>query len=264
VKPSAGCGKANPPAGAQTIASQGGNQAYIVSLPPGYDPNKPYPLAFAFHGYGRTHADCQRVDCPGFQSVLGPTSVLVYMKSISVGWEQSAVVAKNTAYFSDVLAHMRSNYCIDESRVTVAGTSSGAAFVNHLGCKVGDQLFVVAPIAGSLADRANCKGYPNVVTIHGIADKGNPRSGGESSRDFFVERSGCTKMTVPDLAMLHTRIMAARTAGRAEYGCVDYQGCTKASQRWCVHSEGGYQNLNHGWPTFGGKMIADFIALLKR
>jgi len=136
VKPSPGCGKRSPAAGAQTIVSQGGKQAYLVSLPPGYDPARPQPLGFAFHGFQRTHVDCRDDDCPGFASVVAKQAVAVYMKSISAGWDTD--LKRNTAYFSDVLARVKRDFCIDENRVFVAGTSSGAIFANHLGCKLGD------------------------------------------------------------------------------------------------------------------------------
>jgi poly(3-hydroxybutyrate) depolymerase len=260
-KGSTGCGKPDPVAGAQTITSQGARQTYVVSLPPGYQATRPYPLGFAFHGLGRTHTECRDDDCPGFQSVVGSKAVVVYMKSISKGW-QGRDGAKNVGYFSDVLAHVKRTYCIDERRVFVAGTSSGAAFANELGCKLGDQLLAIAPVHGGLPSRTGCKGHPAVVNIHGIADKLIPRARGEEARDFFVERNGCRKNTAPDLAAVTTRIVEARRAGRTDFACVDYQGCSKATVRWCVHSEGGYDDLNHGWPTVGGQTIWDFVSAL--
>jgi hypothetical protein len=98
-----------------------------------------------------------------------------------------------------------------------------------------------------------------VLGVHGIADKILPRALGESARDFFVARNRCGK-PVPDVASTHARVTAARKAGRTELRCVDYQGCKDAPVRWCVHSEGGYDDVNHGWPTDGGKVIWDFIA----
>jgi poly(3-hydroxybutyrate) depolymerase len=262
AKPSAGCGKRNPASGALTITSQGGKRDFLVSLPPGYDAAKPYPLGFAFHGFERTHVNCRDEDCAGFQSIVGAKAVVVYMKSIDAGWGEPKVPGpRNTAYFSDVLAQMKRDYCIDESRVFVAGTSSGAIFANHLGCKLGDQLLAIAPVHGGLPDRTDCKGAPAVLTIHGIADKVLPLTMGESARDFFVARYHCAKQPVPALAATNARVSAARKAGRTEFACVDYKDC-KSPVRWCVHSEGGYEDLNHGWPTDGGKVIWDFVSAL--
>jgi poly(3-hydroxybutyrate) depolymerase len=260
AKASAGCGKRNPPSGALTIESQGGKQAYLVSLPPGYDPATPYPLGFAFHGHGRNHLECRDEDCPGFQSAVGAKAVVVYMKSIGKGWQSGpGGSANNVAFFTDVLAAMKRDYCIDERRVFVAGTSSGAGFVNQLGCKLGDQLLAIAPVHGRWPDRTGCKGYPAVINIHGIADKLISVTHGASARDFFAQRNGCGDASAA-VADLDARILLARKAGRTEFGCVDYPGCARASVRWCVHSEGGYDDLNHGWPTLGGQAIWEFVA----
>jgi poly(3-hydroxybutyrate) depolymerase len=259
VKPSAGCGK-QAAAGALTIVSQGGKQAYVVTLPPGYDPGKPQPLGFAFHGFERTHTDCRDDDCPGFADVVGKHAVAVYMKSISKGWDTA--LERNTAYFGDVLARVKRDYCVDENRVFVAGTSSGAGFANHLGCRFGDQLLAIAPVHGGMPAPVDCKGHPAVVNIHGIADKLIPRAVGEKVRDFFLERNRCSRHTKPDLAMITSKVAAARAAHRTEFECTDYQDCQEAPVRWCVHSEGGYEDLNHGWPTLGGKVIWDFVSRL--
>jgi polyhydroxybutyrate depolymerase len=259
AKPSPGCGKPKPPTGELTLESQGGRQAYILSLPPGYDPAHPYPLAFAFHGRDRTHVDCRDEDCPGVQSVIAPKAVVVYPKSIGPGWQPA--VAENTAFFADLLARVERDVCVDQRRIFVAGTSSGAIFSNHLGCKLGDRLLAIAPVHGALLERDGCKGTPAVINIHGIADKLIPRAAGESARDFFAARDGCGP-PAQALAPLTARILAARKAGRTEVACVDYQRCTGAPVRWCVHSEPGYEDLNHGWPTDGGKLIWEFVSAL--
>jgi poly(3-hydroxybutyrate) depolymerase len=259
-KPSAGCGKAGPPTGARTFTTGGTSVPFIVSLPPGYNPATPYPLAFAFHGYMRNHQQCQSVDCPGFQSQLGPKAILVYQKSIGLGWEQAANRDKNVQAFQDLVALMKREYCVDENRVAAVGVSSGGQFVNILACRMGDQLWVTGPIAGIMLERTNCKGTPAALVIHGVSDN---LVNGQSARDAYVGRNGCMKTTTPDLAAMHAKIAAARAAGRTEYACVDYQGCTANPVRWCEHSEPGYAGTTHGWPTFGGKLVADFLGTLK-
>src|SRR5690606_6758279 len=113
-------------------------------------------LGFAFHGYGRTHAECRQTDCAGFQSVMQNDAILIYMKSFSDGWEQDAVRDQNAKFFEDVLASVESELCVDENRVFVAGTSSGAAFTNVLGCRYGDKLMAIFPVAGGLPESEGC------------------------------------------------------------------------------------------------------------
>ena len=257
AKPSPGCGKPNPPMGARTFMSPGGTVPYIVSLPPGYDASKPYPLGFALHGFGRDHEACRRSDCPNVQMVMGDKAVLIFLKSIGAGWE-TTTRAQNLQMFTAILASLKTEYCVDENRVFVAGTSSGAAFTNILGCKLGDQLRVVSPVAGP-ADNTNCKGNPAAIVIHGISD-GVAR--GENARNLYAQRNGCSMTTTPPLAEVRTKISAARSANRGEIACATYDGCTKAPVKWCEHSFGGYDNSTHGWPPPGAQLIWDFLQAL--
>jgi polyhydroxybutyrate depolymerase len=258
AKPSAGCGKKDPPSGSRMFMTQGRTTPYIVSLPPAYNAETPYPLAFALHGFGRDHEACRRSDCPNVQMVMGDKAILVFMKSIGAGWETDTRT-QNLQYFGELLTAMKNEYCVDENRVLVAGTSSGAAFTNILGCKYGDQLRLVSPVAGP-ADNVGCKGNPAAIVIHGISD-GVAR--GENARNLYAQRNGCTMTTVPPLAEVRTKISAARAARRGEIACASYQGCMKAPVRWCEHSFGGYDNSTHGWPPPGAQLIWDLMNELK-
>jgi poly(3-hydroxybutyrate) depolymerase len=253
-KPSAGCGQPNPPTGARMFVSQGKNVPYLISVPPGYDNKKPIPLAFALHGYGRTHLDCRSDDCPKMQEVMGDKTVLVFLKSIGAGWETDTR-EQNLQAFGEILTSLKKEYCVDENKVFVAGTSSGAAFTNVLGCKYGDVLRLVVPVAGP-ADNTGCKGNPAALVIHGTSD-GVAR--GENARNLYAQRNGCTMTTVPPLAEIKTKITTARAAKMGDIACARYQGCTKAPVGWCEHSFGGYNNTTHGWPDPAAQIIWDLV-----
>ena len=89
---------------------------------------------------------------------------------------------------------------VDEDRVFVAGTSSGAIFSNLLACRYGDQLLATAPVAGSLPESENCRGTPATMLIHGIDDPHVPFAEGEAARDFYLERNGCSGEAEPAVA----------------------------------------------------------------
>jgi polyhydroxybutyrate depolymerase len=258
IVPSAGCGTQNPPAGPLTIETEGGTGNYIVSLPAAYDPSTPYPLGFGFHGANRTHEDCQNGDCVGFQEVMGDVAILVYMKSFDSGWGEA-----DEPFFGDVLTSMKAGYCVDESRVFTAGTSSGAGFANRVGCHFGDQLLATAPVAGWMPD-TDCVENVAALVIHGINDLGNDISGGREARDYYLEANGCGSTSVPAADEMDARVLAQREAMIEEgYECAVYDGCPAALPvHWCVHSYGGYDNINHGWPPPGGQIIWDFVSAL--
>jgi polyhydroxybutyrate depolymerase len=250
---SAGCGMADPVRGAREIEVGGDTGAYHVSLPADYDPARAYPLGFGFHGFGRTHDNCRMGDCAGFQNAMEDDAILVYIKSFTDGWDGEAR-DQNVDLFEAVLDTVLAEYCVDEGRVFVAGTSSGAHFVNVLGCRFGDRLLATIPVAGYLPER-DCTGTVAALVIHGVDD--TSFEAGQEARDFWVAQNGCTSETVPAIADLHPRVVAERES----HECADYVGCAAGTPvRWCEHSEGGYDGSTHGWPLFGGDEIWSFVS----
>lgn len=263
--PSEGCGNPAFVTGERQMDVAGHSGRYIVSVPTNYDPAVPLPLGFAFHGRNRNHQNCQAGDCAGFQSAMGEVAVLVYLQSLRTpadsdqgGWEGNDEREGNVEFFENVLDTILGELCIDESRVFVAGTSSGAHFTNVLGCRFGDRLAAIAPVAGYLPESTGCVGHPAALVIHGVDDN---LSVGEEARDFWVSRNDCSTSTLPDLAAMHQDIRDKRDAMPSveEHGCVDYQSCVEAPVRWCEHSFGGYDNSTHGWPPTGGQLIWEFV-----
>ena len=254
---SPGCGNGAPPSGSLMMDVDGQPGEYIVSLPPNYDPDTPYPLGFGFHGRNRTGPNCQDGDCAGFQDAMGDQAVLVYMTSMGgTGWEGDGERELNVSFFEQVLAQVTSEACIDESRIFAAGTSSGAHFTNILGCRFGDRLLAIAPVAGYLPETEGCVGQAAALVIHGYADPHVQVSAGETARDFWRDRNGCTMET--DVPLAEVR-MSVETTPESR-ACAAYLGCDRGLPVvWCEHSEGGYDGSTHGWPLFGGQEIWEFV-----
>lgn len=256
--PSAGCGMVNPPSGTLSIDVTGIAAAYVLTIPTAYDPTTPYPLGFAFHGRNRTGPNCHDGDCAGFDEVMHEDAVLVYMTALGgmAGWEGMGERELNVQFFEALRAHIEATYCIDTSRVFVAGTSSGAHFVNILACRFGDRLLAVAPVAGVLPERDACKGEVAALVIHGVDDYHVPFSDGQEARDFYLERNHCGNTSAPPVTELHARVVM----NKESHECAVYDGCDPEKPVvWCEHSEGGYDGSTHGWPLFGGDRIWAFV-----
>ncbi len=251
---SAGCGRAAPPSGDQVIDIDGIQATYVLSLPSDYDPQTPYPLGFAFHGANRTGPQCQQGDCAGFQTAMENDAVLVYMTSLGgPGWTDD--IDLNVGFFAALLDQVVATTCIDESLVYTAGTSSGAHFVNILGCRLADRIAAIAPVAGVLFE-TDCPGQVAALVIHGVDDS---FAAGMEARDFWRDQSGCDDITTPPIAEIHTAVLAEPES----HGCAEYQGCDPGVPVvWCEHSEGGYDGTTHGWPLFGGDRIWEFVSAL--
>jgi polyhydroxybutyrate depolymerase len=253
---SAGCGLPAPASGELTIDVGGQEGSYVLSLPASYDPDVPIPLGFGFHGAGRTGPQCQAGDCAGFQSVMESEAALVYMTSIAgPSWGDDFDL--NDSFFVAVLDHLLATTCIDVDRVFVAGTSSGAHFTNLLGCRHGDRLAAIAPVAGYLPESEGCVGEVAALVIHGVDD--GSFDAGVTARDFWRQHSGCDAETVPPISEIHDAVVEERES----HGCAEYQGCDAGVPVvWCEHSEGGYDGSTHGWPLFGGQRIWEFVSAL--
>jgi polyhydroxybutyrate depolymerase len=257
---SAGCGKANPAEGSQTIQTGGQSAMYNINLPDNYEPNTPLPLGFGFHGFGNGACGPDQGECRGFAML---PAVTVYMKSISDGWEQQQVLEQNITYFQDVLAHMKAEYCIDESRIFIAGVSSGGQFIEHLTCRFGDTLWQVTPVSASVVGAANqnCKGTPPILVIHGVTDQAG--NYGQGVAEMFAKRNGCSDMAPAALEQNKSDMMDAFDAKADEHRCMDWDGCTKNPVRFCISSQITYSGLTHGWPKIGGQLISEFQGGLK-
>ncbi len=258
--PSKGCGKANPPEGARMIQTGGKTGNFNVYLPDNYEASTPMPLGFGFHGNGNDECGPDSGECRGFKAL---PAVTVYMKSLAAGWEQSDILEANVTYWQDVLAMMKNEYCIDESRVFVAGVSSGGQFIEHLTCRFGDTLWQTTAVCASVVNAAtqNCKGTPPILVIHGVTDMAGGY--GLDVAKLFAERNGCSDMTPAAYEQARTDLLAAREAEVAEHICMDWDGCTLNPVRFCISSQITYSGLTHGWPMVGGQLIGEFQTTLK-
>ncbi len=266
ARPSAGCntGNANPAVGGQTLTTTSGQLGrYLITVPRPYDPATPYPLSFVFHGANNDEIACRGGgNCTGVAAALEPESIVVYMKSFGTSWTD-AERDQNVAYFDDLLAHAKANYCVDERRVFALGTSSGAHFSNILGCRRGDDLLGIVPGAGERLEKTGCVGRFAALVLHGIDDTSVRPEFGAEARDAYALQNGCSGEPVPTIESVHAEVRTARDAELASYGCVDYQGCRAGLPvRWCEHSEGGYDGSTHGWPVVGGSLAWEFLGAL--
>jgi polyhydroxybutyrate depolymerase len=257
--PSAGCGKTNPAKGMRTIMTSGMTANYNVSLPPNYDANRPMPLGFGFHGYNNPACGPTGGECQGFN---GLPAITVFMKSITAGWEgQPQPLAENLKFYEDVLALMKNEYCVDLSRIFIAGVSSGGQFIEHIACNDGDSLWQVTAVSAYVDKGAdtNCKGTPPVLITQGATET----DVNISTPMMFAKRNGCSGTPPAGAAQALTDMKAAFNMGKVDVRCVDWEGCTANPVRYCISSQMTYGGLTHGWPRIGTMLISDFQSMLK-
>lgn len=249
ITPSAGCGNGNMAQGAASLTIRGVQADYTVRLPPGYSPDTPTPLVFAFHGRGRTHVQLETVDAAGIATEIGGNRIMVYPKSQGgTGWNFDAEVPPSIEFFDALYPQIVNNYCVDTSHVFATGHSSGGYFSIILACRYGSLLRAIGSVAGARQEDMCTDERVAGMFIHGAMDRVVANSGGRAARDQLIARDGCGQDTVPGEVA----------------PCVAYQGCPEGFPiQWCEHSEPTYSDdngpTNHGWPSFASRAIGRFF-----
>ncbi|NLE02702.1 MAG: hypothetical protein GX640_22785 [Fibrobacter sp.] len=152
--PSLGCGKALGAinkSGTYTISSAGGRGTYIIDIPKDYDKNKPYRLIFGMHCMGgsaaRVAAADNGDDLSAFYSIKTQATKdniqCIYVAPQGDGggtWNPT----NDPKFFQDIFNTVKSNLCIDTTRVFVCGFSFGAMFSYALSLAYPKQIRAVA------------------------------------------------------------------------------------------------------------------------
>jgi poly(3-hydroxybutyrate) depolymerase len=216
--PSLGCGKTmnrpNPKT-QQTIDVGGTSRYYLLDVPSGADNKTPLMLIFALHGYDMNNVSV--VGLFNFTSRSGGKAITVYPQGEGPApgdtshWGDNVLKSTwmgNEANYNFVRALMtdlESRYCIDTSRVFLAGFSMGGLFTNSTACDHPDWFRAYAPVEGmgpggsqdgtQPLSCANANAKPAIMIHQGTADTSVKPAEGEKTRDFWSTRNGCNKTT---------------------------------------------------------------------
>jgi len=244
-----GCGKdpgaldATP----RTLMVDGVARTYILALPASYDPNKAYPLVFAWHGRGSNGAQARlyfKVEeaAQGQAIFVYPYGLPLPEMQNQTGWDLFPS-NEDFAFFDALLAEIGEQLCVDPERIFSTGHSFGGYMSNQLGCFRGDVLRAIAPVASGGPFGGGCTGQVATWIAHGTGDQVVPYSEGENSRKHW---SGANACAGPGDAV-------------DPAPCVAQDGCDAAAPVvWCSHSEADFGG--HGWPNWAGAGIWSFFA----
>jgi poly(3-hydroxybutyrate) depolymerase len=250
VTGSTGCGHAAT-AGVTTRTIQVGSRmrSYALSIPNGYDPHRPLPLVFGWHGQGGTGPHFQAGTLSyggwggGVEEAANDGAIFVYPTGLvkdsvmKTGWYIGP--GPDLDLFDALVAKTKANLCVDETRIFSFGYSYGARMTNELGCLRPGVLRAIAPVAG-YGPIGPCAGGAVPVWMHNAQnDPVVPLARGVATRDHWRTANSCS---------------AAAPVAVAPSPCVAYQGCD-APLRWCSPPTGG-----HGFPAYVYAGIWSFFA----
>ncbi|TAQ84117.1 hypothetical protein B7494_g7557 [Chlorociboria aeruginascens] len=187
-----GCGKTHFFSGITQyigLTSSGVSRTYGIHLPSNYSETQQYPLIIGFHGSSSIGLFFE-VDTLLDEAEYTGNKIMVYPDGLGGAWAganySTATVPEDLQFVWDMLASIRSNYCIDSARIYATGLSIGGGFVNTLACNdtVGGEFAAFAP-----------------AKFHGGADTDVLYAGGDGEGGYeppiadwvgwWAERNGC-------------------------------------------------------------------------
>lgn len=169
------------------IRSSGENREYSLFVPHGYDGRTPVPLVVSLPAaglWGSAQEEISRWDeiaeREGF-IVAYPTGGNGGPRVFQA--EETAGLAKDVRYITDLIDRLRADYNIDERRVYANGLSNGAGMSFVLSCTMRDRIAAVGMVSGAQLLRfswcPDARPVP-MVAFHGSADPVVPYAGGKT------------------------------------------------------------------------------------
>jgi poly(3-hydroxybutyrate) depolymerase len=253
AKPSPGCGKTGAKTGLQTkLPSKdgaGNARTYDLQVSAPYDATTARPLAFVYHGLG---ADSATAEGFGLQDAPGAAAagIFAFPQGIAQpqyglgqasGWNDLCT-GGDMAFFDDMLATIENDYCVDESRIFVAGFSWGGDQTVALDCCRGEKLRGVA-VASATEDFSTMDDYRTYF---------NPScQAGTAGIRFTHTQGGDWAYPAPAYATTSDLLRAWDGCGASSTAispspCVAYASCRKPVV------ECDYPTLGHALPSGWG------------
>ncbi|KAF8317718.1 carbohydrate esterase family 1 protein [Clavulina sp. PMI_390] len=196
------------------LTSSGVSRSYLIHTPSNYSSTHQYPLILGFHGSSSVgfffEADTGLDDAQ-----YTGDKIMIYPNGLGGAWAganySTASVPEDLQFVWDLLADVRTKYCIDSARIYATGLSIGGGFVNTIACNdtVGGEFAAFSPASGSFYTDATgvddgctpARSVTPILEFHGGADADVFYNGGQGEGGyeppiptwlgFWAERNGC-------------------------------------------------------------------------
>lgn len=215
-----GCGKLHDSgysdaSSTNSIVSGNRTRTFGIYVPTGYNasPSQPRKLILDYHGNDGT-PEQQYNNSRYFANPEGEQYIAVYPAGVEEHWQSAPYAIKGVndlQFTTDLVAYLRTEYCIDSNHIYASGKSNGAGFVDFLACSDNGNEFAAFAMASAALYSDNAEnqcsgGRPRaILESHGQNDTtisyyGGPRGGGNLPyiRDWiqwWAERDGCDPST---------------------------------------------------------------------
>ncbi|MDH3497744.1 MAG: hypothetical protein OER21_13365 [Gemmatimonadota bacterium] len=174
-------------------------RTFVLVAPASAPPRAGWPLLLVFHGTGSSGAGMRTL--AGLDGTVARGETLVAYPDAAVGnWAEGcdcnradALGVNDTGFVRALVDTVAGWHPVDRGRVSAAGFSQGALFVQRLACEMTDLVAgvagVAAPISAPLGARCRPTRAVSVLLIHGTLDDAYPYGGrAQGARTVFGAR----------------------------------------------------------------------------
>ncbi len=240
-----------PSTGMVPFQSQDINRDYYLKLPDDYSEDSNHPLVIAFHGTGGDHTSYTLNSYYNLHGAVEEDAILVYPNAVAndngvTQWDYET----DLTFFDDLMIQLNATIKYDVNKVFLVGHSSGAGLIHMLGCRRGDLVRAIGPVAGALLQFDECIGQVAVIQIQGSKDTMVPPNIVAPGRDYWVSINSCT----PEDPIIEP-----------DTSCAAYQDCdSDFPVEYCEHDLEDHRHdyPGHAWPEFAGDTIWTFFTSL--
>ncbi|MFA7277301.1 MAG: PHB depolymerase family esterase [Pseudobdellovibrionaceae bacterium] len=249
-----------------TITYDDISRAYLVHVPPSYNPARPMPLLFAFHGGGgdmNYQADdtkyglISKSDKEGF-IVVFPNGVGAFSSTGKLAtWNAGICCGKardenidDVGFVRTIVTNITRQMNVDRSKIFATGMSNGGMMVQRLACEMADVFAGIASVTGTDSTTYCRPSRPiPVLHIHALNDDHVLFNGG-AGKDAFRDPSKVADfISVPEtikrwVGRNHCAPTPVRVLSNEGAYCDLYSNCAGGVHvKLCVTETGG-----HSWP----------------
>jgi poly(3-hydroxybutyrate) depolymerase len=229
---SAGCGK-HAGTGQLKLSTLDGNKSsrtYLLEVPADYDASRPYALTFVFHGAEGSSSVSYSW---GLQRAAGASANAIFVfpdgiayKQYGIGWDDTKA-GYDLPFSDNMLKDLEAGYCIDSSRVFVAGFSWGGDFAITLACSRGDEIRAVAANStdDEFKDTSNYLTYQNLPCPTRRHPPVRFQHAEEGDASYPPPDFATTSKLFQYLNSCTAQSASARSGARPD-SCVSYNGCS--------------------------------------
>lgn len=251
------------------VESGGLTRTYSVHTPVTYSKDTQYPVIVGFHGSDSVGFFFE-VDTRLDEAQYTGDKIMVYPDGVGGAWAganySSATVAEDLQFVYDLLADLRTRYCVDSARIYATGMSNGGGFVGTLACNdtVGGEFAAFAPASGSFYTDAYGVGCSParsplpILEFHGGADESVYYEGGQGEGGYeppiptwlgyWAARNGCQSPPTNE-SSFNDDVHHLTWTCQGQYGALQHYKVDDMKHQWPSEEPNFSQLAAGGLPT---------------